>query len=168
MSWAELIETGRAALRGRRATNGAASAAAHWESLKRAVDFVVDGRVPNPLGGPPAGWGADVREVTVTLAVDPADLGRRLWRVTFRMAFGHAVGWRQVPTEVAGVRSPFAVPIKTPRQGELVDAPVDYWWTADTLPEAAALAVEAMEMAEVARRECERVRGEQRLLGVLS
>jgi len=172
MSWAELIEKGKAALAERRDTNAKVSSARHWAGLRAAVDAVLAGRTASPLSAePPPGWSANAPEFTVSLPVDPADAGRPVWLIYFRMEFSHGRGWAHAPASFLGAPAPFAVPAKRvdARTGDLHwTADTGRWKTADTLEEAAALAAEAIEEAEIARREYSRVKEEQRLLGVLA
>lgn len=171
MSWAELIERGKAALAERRDTNAKVSASRHWAGLRAAVDAVLAGRTANPLSAePPPGWTANAPEFTVSLPVDPADAGRPVWLIYFRMEFSHGRGWAHAPASFLGAPAPFAVPAKRvdARTGDLRwDADPRRWKTADTLEEAAALAVEAMEEAEIAHAEFHRKRAE-RPKGVLA
>lgn len=170
MSWAELIERGKAALAERRDTNAKVSASRHWAGLRAAVDAVLAGRTANPLSAEPPGWTADTREFVVSLTVDPADAGRPVWLIYLALEFDLSAGWGHVPKMVGGVPAPFAVPVKKvdALTGDLVWVANPRWWkTADTLEEAAALAVEAMGEAEVAHREFHRKRAE-RPKGVLA
>ena len=165
MSWAELIEKGKAALAERRDTNAKVSASRHWAGLRAAVDAVLAGRTANPLSAePPPGWTADARWFVASLTVDPADAGRPVWLIYLALEFDLAAGWGHVPKLVGGVMAPFAVPVKKADAltGDLRwDADPRRWKTADTLEEAAALVVEAMVEAEVAYLEFHRKRAER-------
>lgn len=171
MSWAELIEKGKVALAERRGTNTKVSASRHWAAMRAAVNGVLAGLTANPLSAePPSGWTADTSAFTVSLPVDPLDTGRPVWLIYFRMEFAHDAGWSHRPSEICGIPTLFGVPAKRldPATGvTLWDADSSRWKTADTLEEAAALAVEAMEETEVEYLEFHRRRAD-RPKGVLA